>query len=47
MWHEGGASYCYRGDGITKYVYQINTLYTLNLYNVECQLYLNKKGISH
>ena len=25
-------------------MYQINTLYTLNLYNVLCQLYLNKVG---
>ena len=23
-------------------MYQINTLYTINLYNVICQLYLNK-----
>ena len=27
-----------------KYMYQINTLYTLNLHNVICQLYLNNAG---
>lgn len=26
------------------YVFQINTLYTLNLHNVICQLYLSKAG---
>ena len=26
------------------YVYQVITLYTLNLHNVRCQLYLNKVG---
>ena len=25
-------------------MYQINTLYTSNLHNVVCQLYLNKAG---
>ena len=25
-------------------MYQINTLYTLNFYNIICQLYLNKAG---
>ena len=26
------------------YIYQIITLYTLNLHNVTCQLYVNKAG---
>ena len=25
------------------YVYQINTLYTLNIYNMICKLYLNRR----
>lgn len=28
------------------YVYQINPLYTLNLYKVICQLYLNEAGVA-
>ena len=32
------------GNHFAIYKYQINMLYTLNVYNVICQLYLDKAG---
>ena len=46
MWCDGGVSYCYSGNhfAICKCIRSTPLLYTLNLYNVICQLYLNKAG---
>ena len=39
---DGHQTYC--GNHFMMDVSQINVLYTLNLYNPVCQLYLNKTG---
>ena len=43
-WYDGGVSWHYGGNhfALYLYLYQINTRYTLNLYNVIHQFYLNK-----
>ena len=43
MWADGGISKSYGGNPFVIEVCQIN-MYTLNLHNVKCQLYLNKFG---
>ena len=44
MWHAGGVGSFYDGHHFAIYVGHINILYTLNMYNVICQLYFNKSG---
>lgn len=39
-----GLSLCNIGDHIVIYVYQINMVYSLNLHDVVCKLYLIKIG---